>query len=166
MQLSKPDYYNNLDKIYKKIWDLLSNGLADRNSTFHIPVFTCGYDTKFDSRIVVLRGINKKEMKIWFHTDIRSHKIKDLKSNSIASLLFYDKTEKVQLRIAGKVKVNYQNQITEKSWKKTAHMSRQCYLGKNAPGSDVSIPTSGLTEEIDNMKYSIEEVKLVIKIFV
>ena len=157
MQLSKPDYYNNLDEIYKKIWSLLSNGLANRNSAFHIPVFTCGYDTKFDSRIVVLRGISKKEMKIWFHTDIRSHKIKALKSNSIASLLFYDKTEKIQLRIAGKVKVNYQNQITEKSWKKTAHMSRQCYLGNKAPGINVSEPTSGLTNDFDNLKYTIEE---------
>ena len=36
-------------------------------------------------------------------------------------------------------------------------MSRQCYLGDNAPGSYVSFPSSGLTQEIDNLKYSIKE---------
>tara|TARA_B110000003_G_scaffold253979_1_gene269639 strand:+ start:198 stop:812 length:615 start_codon:yes stop_codon:yes gene_type:complete len=165
VHLSKPDYYDNLDKIYKKIWDLLSNGLADRNSTFHIPVFTSGHENKFDSRVVVLRGIDEEKMKIWFHSDIRSKKIKDLKLNPTSSFLFYDKIEKIQLRVIGEVRVNYQNKITEKSWKKTAHMSRQCYLGDKAPGSNSSIPTSGLTKEIDNLKYAIEDSEIGYKNF-
>jgi len=107
--------------------------------------------------MVVLRGINKKDKNLWFHTDIRSKKIRILKANPIASLLFYDKEEKIQLRITGKVKINYQNSIAQKSWNKTTHMSRKCYLGNEAPGSDTLSPTSGLTEEIDNHKYSIEE---------
>ena len=157
MQKNKPDYYNNLDKIYSKIWDLLNLGLQDRNASFHLPVFICGEDTNFDGRIVVLRGVNEKNKKIWFHTDIRSKKIRILKSNPESSMLFYDKEEKIQLRIIGIAKINHQNDITEKSWKKTAHISRQCYLGEKAPGSKVSIPTSGLSENIDNFKYSIEE---------
>ena len=157
MQINKPDYYNNLDKIYLKIWDLLKNGLLDRNAPFHIPVFISGSQNKFDGRIVVLRGIDKKEKKIWFHSDIRSNKIKVLKSNSKAGLLFYDKSEKIQLRIFGSTKISYKNEITEKAWKKTAHMSRQCYLGNDAPGTESFKPTSGLTDNIDNLKYSLEE---------
>ena len=157
MQINKPDYYNDLDKIYLKIWDLLENGFKNRNAPYHIPVFISGNQNKFDGKIVVLRGIDKKEKKIWFHSDIRSNKIKTLKSNSQASLLFYDKSEKVQLRICVSAKINYKNEITEKSWKKTAHMSRQCYLGDKAPGADTFKPTSGLTENIDNLKYSVEE---------
>jgi len=157
VQINKPDYYNDLDKIYLKIWNLLENGLANRNAPFHIPVFIAGKQKKFDGRIVVLRGIDKKEKKIWFHSDIRSNKIKILKSNPQASLLFYDKSEKIQLRIFCSVKINFKNEMTKKSWKKTAHMSRQCYLGDKAPGTDVIEPTSGLTDNIDNLKYSIEE---------
>jgi len=157
VQINKPDYYNDLDKIYLKIWNLLENGLANRNAPFHIPVFIVGEQNKFDGRIVVLRGIDRKEKKIWFHSDIRSKKIKILKSNPQANLLFYDKSEKIQLRILGSVKINFKNEMTKKSWKKTAHMSRQCYLGDKAPGTDVIEPTSGLTENIDNLKYSIEE---------
>ena len=157
MQKNIPDYYNDLDKVYSKIWDLLNLGLKDRNASFHLPVFICGKDTNFDGRVVVLRGVNEKNKKIWFHSDIRSKKIKILKNNPESSMLFYDKEKKIQLRIIGITKINYQNDITEKSWKKTTHMSRQCYLGEKAPGSNISIPASGLSKNIDNFEYSIEE---------
>ena len=165
MQINKPDYYNDLDKIYSKIWNLLNSGLLNRDAPFHIPVFICGNKNKFDGRIVVLRGIDEKEKKIWFHSDIRSNKIKILKSNPEANLLFYDKNEKIQLRISGIAKINYQNHISKKSWEKTAHMSRQCYLGSKAPGSNVSLPTSGLSNDIDNLKYTKEESEIGYKNF-
>ena len=165
METIKPDYYNNLEKVYSKIWQLLNLGLQNRNAPFHIPIFICGNDSKFDGRIVVLRGIEEKQKKIWFHSDIRSDKVKILKSNPKAVLLFYDKVEKIQLRISGDTKINYQNDITKKAWKKTVHMSRQCYLGKNAPGTNSSTPTSGLTENIDNLKYTIEESEIGYKNF-
>ena len=157
MQKNKPEYYNNIDKVYIKIWDLLKVGLLDRNSALHIPVFTCGEKNNFDSRIIVLRGVEQKNRSIWFHSDIRSKKIKILENNSKGNFLFYDKSEKIQLKISGKTKVNYKNEITKKSWNKTSHMSRQCYLGKNGPGSKISNPTSGLSEKVDNFKYTIEE---------
>jgi len=157
VQKNKPDYYNDLDKIYLKIWELLKIGLQNRDLPFHIPIFICGNKEKFDGRIVVLRGVDEKEKKIWFHSDIRSNKIKILKSSPDATFLFYDKSEKIQLRISGNIKINYQNHISRKSWGKTAHMSRQCYLGNKAPGSDTSLPTSGLTVDVDNLKFTKEE---------
>jgi len=157
VQKNKPDYYNDLDKIYLKIWELLKIGLQNRDLPFHIPVFICGNKVKSDGRIVVLRGVNEKEKKIWFHSDVRSCKIKILKSNSEATFLFYDKNEKIQLRIFGNTKINYKNDITKNSWRKTAHMSRQCYLGDKPPGSNSLGPTSGLTYDVDNLKYTIEE---------
>ena len=62
MQNNKPNYYNDLDKIYSKIWNLLNSGLLNRDAPFHIPVFICGNKNKFDGRIVVLRGIDEKEI--------------------------------------------------------------------------------------------------------
>ena len=162
---NKPDYYNNLDEVYSKTWKLLNEGLRNRDASFHIPVFICGDKNKFDGRIVVLRGVDKKEKKIWFHSDIRSNKVKILKSNSKSNLIFYDKSEKIQLRISGKVKINHLNNVSKKAWTKTVHMSRQCYLGNKAPGSNVNIPTSGLSEKIDNLKYTLEESEIGYKNF-
>ena len=157
MQISKSSFYNDLNKTYQKIWELLNLGLKNRNSPFHIPVFICGNENKYDGRIVVLRGINENEKKIWFHSDVRSNKIKNIKYNPSTSLLFYDKSDKVQLRIDGTCKVNYQNETSKNSWRKTAHISRQCYLGLKAPRSNSNIATSGLTKNIDDFNYSIEE---------
>ncbi len=165
MQKNKPDYYNDLDKVYLRIWELFKLGLKDRNLPFHIPVFICGNKDKSNGRIVVLRGVDENEKKIWFHSDIRSNKIKILKSNAKAVLLFYDKNEKIQLRVSGYTKINYQNHVSQKSWGNTAHLSRQCYLGDKAPGTKVSIPTSGLTTEVDNLKYTKEESEIGYKNF-
>ena len=165
MQNNKPKYYNDLDKVHLKIWSLLEAGLKDRESSFHIPVFICGNKNEFDGRIVVLRGVDQKEKKIWFHSDIRSNKVKILKSNSDATFLFYDKKEKIQLRISVISKINFQNNITEKSWKKTVHMSRQCYLGEKPPGSISAQASSGLNNDIDNLKYTLEESEIGYKNF-
>ena len=95
MNKNKPEYYNDLDKIYLKIWNLLDLGLKNRDASFHIPVFICNNKSKSEGRIVVLRGVDIKEKKIWFHSDIRSNKVKNLKNNPEAALLFYDKNEKI-----------------------------------------------------------------------
>jgi len=154
---TQPEYYNDLDKIYLKIWNLLTLGLEKRDSPYHIPVFICSNNEFFDGRIIVLRGVSEQDKKIWFHSDIRSNKIRALKLNPKATLLFYDKTEKIQLRISCKIIINYQNDITESSWQKNAHMSRQCYLGENAPGAEIASASSGLTSDVDNFKYTIKE---------
>ena len=129
MQKKKPDYYNDLEKTYIKTWDLLEYGLLKRDSPFHIPVFICGKNNLFDGRVIVLRDLDKNNKSLSFHTDIRSNKIKSLKVNPLGTFLFYDKVEKIQLRIICNTKIHHQNDKTIKSWKKTVHMSRQCYLG-------------------------------------
>ena len=165
MKTNKHDFYNNLDKVYLKILSLLEKGLANRDNPFHIPVFICGDKKIFDGRIVVLRGFDKKNKSLSFHSDIRSNKIKILKINPIGSLLFYDKKEKIQLRASCKIKIHYQNDKAKSSWEKTAHMSRQCYLGNKAPGYETLEPTSGLSKDVDNSKYTIEESEIGYKNF-
>ncbi len=42
-------------------------------------------------------------------------------------MLFYDKEEKIQVRLKVECTVNHNNEITKESWSKTAHISRKCY---------------------------------------
>ena len=76
MQKYKPEYYNDLDKAYSKIWNLLNSGLQNRDAPFHIPVFICGNNNKSDGRIVVLRGIDEKEKKYGFIAILDQTKLK------------------------------------------------------------------------------------------
>jgi len=71
--------------------------------------------------------------------------------------LFYDKEEKIQVRLKVECTVNHDNDITKQSWLKTGHMSRKCYLVDNGPGTESNNPTSGLKPELDNFEFTMEQ---------
>jgi pyridoxamine 5'-phosphate oxidase len=150
-------YYENFREIEKKIWLMLNDAVTNRKSPFRIPVFICGEQSDFDGRIVVLRKADKNNKIVQFHSDIRSDKIKKLKKNTNASILFYDKEEKIQVRLKVKCLVNHANEVTRESWFKTQHISRKCYLVDDSPGSESTIPTSGLKPELDNFEFTKEK---------
>ena len=153
----QPAYYENFSEIIKKIWLMLDDAITNRSSQFRIPTFICGDQSDFDGRIVVLRKSDKKNNIVQFHSDIRSDKIEKLKKNSNASMLFYDKEEKIQVRLKVECKVNHNNDVTKESWSKTQHISRKCYLVDNGPGTESAIPTSGLKPELDNFEFTMEQ---------
>jgi len=136
---------------------MLDNAIKDRNSQFRIPVFICGSQGDFDGRIVVLRKSDQSNNLIQYHSDIRSNKIAKLKSNKNASMLFYDKDEKIQVRLKVECTVHHDSKITKESWLKTGHMSRKCYLVDNGPGTESPSPTSGLKPELDNFEFTMEQ---------
>jgi 3-hydroxyisobutyrate dehydrogenase len=153
----QPAYYEDLSEIKNKVWLMLSDSITNRGSQFRIPVFICGDQNNFDGRIVVLRKADQTNNFIQYHSDIRSDKIEKLKKNKNASMLFYDKEEKIQVRLKVECTVNHDNKITKESWLKTGHMSRKCYLVDNGPGTESDIPTSGLKPELDNFEFSMEQ---------
>jgi len=153
----QPAYYEDFKEIKKKIWSMLENAVTDRSSPFRIPVFICGNQLDLDGRIVVLRKADIKNNLVQFHSDIRSDKIEKLKKNSKAAMLFYDKEEKIQVRLKVECLVNHNNNITKESWSRTQHISRKCYLVDNGPGTESDIPTSGLKPELDNFEFTMEQ---------
>ena len=153
----QPAYYEDFKEIKKKIWSMLDDAVTNRSSQFRIPVFICGDQKDFDGRIVVLRKSDQSNNLVQFHSDIRSDKIAKLKSNKNASMLFYDKEEKIQVRLKVQCTVNHENDITKESWLKTGHISRKCYLVDSGPGTESDSPTSGLKPELDNFEFTMEQ---------
>jgi len=152
-----PSYYEDSKEIEKKIWSLLTNAVSDRSSEFRTPIFICGNNKDLDGRVVVLRKADQQNNFIQYHSDIRSSKIEKIKKNQNCSILFYGKEEKIQLRIKVECEVNYNNDITRESWKKTGHISRKCYLITNGPGTESEKPTSGLNNKFDKFDFTKEE---------
>ena len=153
----QPAYYENFSEIKKKIWLMLNNAVTNRSSSFRIPIFICGNQEDFDGRIVVLRKSDQSNNLVQYHSDLRSDKIAKLKNNRNAAMLFYDKKEKIQVRLKVECTVNHENEITNKSWSKTSHISRKCYLVDNGPGVESPIPTSGLKPELDNFEFTMKQ---------
>ena len=153
----QPAYYEDFKEIKKKIWSMLVDAVTNRSSTFRIPVFVWGDQKDFDGRIVVLRKSDQSNSLLQFHSDIRSEKITKLKNNKNASMLFYDKEEKIQVRLKVECIINHNNEITKESWSKTGHISRKCYLVDNGPGTESQAPTSGLKPELDSYEFTMEQ---------
>ena len=153
----QPAYYEDFSEIKKKIWLMLDDAVINRSSQFRIPTFICGNQSDFDGRIVVLRKSDQQNSLVQFHSDIRSDKIQKLKKNPNAAMLFYDKEEKIQVRLKVECTVNHNNNVTKESWSKTQHISRKCYLVDNGPGTESDIPTSGLKPELDNFEFTMEQ---------
>ena len=153
----QPAYYEDFKEIKKKIWSMLDDAVTNRSSQFRIPVFICGDQSDFDGRVVVLRKSDHTNNLVQFHSDIRSDKIPKLKSNKNASMLFYDKEEKIQVRLKVECTINHNNETTKESWSKTGHISRKCYLVDNGPGTESPTPTSGLKPGLDNFEFAMEQ---------
>ena len=153
----QPAYYEDFNEIKKKIWHMLDDAIKNRSSQFRIPTFICGNGDDIDGRIVVLRKSDQSNNLVQFHSDIRSDKIEILKKNPNASMLFYDKDEKIQVRLKVNCVINHKNEITKTSWYKTQHISRKCYLVEKGPGTESDVPTSGLKPELDNFDYTKEQ---------
>ena len=153
----QPAYYENLEEIQKKLWSMLDDAVVNRSSPFRIPVFICTDQNDIDGRIVVLRKSDKNNNILQFHTDLRSPKVNILKKNKNASFVFYDKEEKIQLRVKVICEINNKNSLTEESWKKTQHISRRCYLTDSGPGSVSENPTSGIISKLEDFDYTMEQ---------
>ena len=153
----QPAYYENLEEIQNKYWSMLDDAIINRGSPFRIPVFICTHQDEIDGRIVVLRRSDRRNNLLQFHTDFRSPKVNIIKKNSKASLLFYDKEEKIQLRIKVDCIINNQNSISEESWKKTQHISRRCYLTDSPPGTSSENPTSGMISKLEDFDYTMDQ---------
>ena len=153
----QPAYYENLEEIQNKYWSMLNDAVTNRASPFRIPVFICANQEEVDGRIIVLRKSDRKNNLLQFHTDLRSPKVDILKKNKKASLVFYDKEEKIQLRVKVECEINNQNSITQESWKKTQHISRRCYLTDSPPGTTSENPTSGMISKLEDFDYTMEQ---------
>ena len=98
-----------------------SNNLSSSNDNFP------------ESRTVVLRGIDKEPLSIYFNADFRSPKVKQLIENPFCSALFYDKDRRVQLRCKAKAEIHYKDELSDKVWLTPPLQSRKCYMGPYSP---------------------------------
>ena len=156
----------NSDEIFENIKVNLIRGVKDRKHGFHTPVFSnINFEGFVESRVVVLRNFDPKNMILNFHSDFRSPKVLSLKSNNKSLFVFYDYKLKIQLRIKTVSVINNQNTISKDMWDKTKLYSRKCYLTQKAPSSITSFPEDGIDMNFRGKEPSKEESEIGYKNF-
>jgi hypothetical protein len=133
-----------LEKVLTSIWELISDGTANSNKSFHTPVIGTVTNDSASIRTVVLRKFDLEKLLLIFHTDIRSNKIQELIDNSNLTWLFYDPTERVQVRILSSAVILTDGDLFEAQWNSTQLMSRRCYTITEKPGTITASPSSGI----------------------
>lgn len=144
-----PAYYDDLDLSFEEAWGLVGAGITNRNSPAHYPTVGTVDETGTPQlRIMILRDLSRKDRTLRFHTDARSIKVDQLRQNAAASVLIYDPSAKVQIRLSGKAQLSFQDETADAAWSGSTPFARRCYMAEAAPGTALEHPSSGLPEWI------------------
>ena len=142
---------NKKEELLERANFILQDGVKNRDSLFHTLVLSSLCDGEIESRVMVLREFNEKKRILRFHSDFRSNKIKELEKDNKTTVIGYDPNLKVQIRLIGETKINYQNEDTQKSWESSQAISKKCYSVKEGSSAKIENPTRK-TEKIDFLK--------------
>ena len=143
---------NNPKKIFSAEWKELQNAVKDASHDYHLMTLSTSTNNKPESRTVVLRHVDKEDYLLSFHTDTRSPKYDQLKSNPDVSIIFYSVNKRTQLRITGNASDCKDDKLLESKWMSMNKNSKECYLGEIAPSGKIpegEIINKVVTEEQD-----------------
>jgi pyridoxamine 5'-phosphate oxidase len=158
MENNRINYINySLNDLEQDCWTRLVMGATKSRTPFHTPSIATLANGEVNLRTVVLRKTLPVERELRFHTDIRSPKWNELAINTSISALFYDASERIQLRVKGKAVLHHTNDLTAKAWETTSLSSRKCYLTLHSPSNFADSSTSGLTEDIEQENFTLAE---------
>ena len=132
----------NKNDLKKKAFEILSDGVKNRDSLFHTLTLSTIDRGKIDSRVMVLREFIAKKRYLKFHTDQRSKKIQEIKSNPVAAVIGYDPSQKIQIRLQGNLSFSHQDNKTSEAWNASQHISKKCYSVKSGSSSVIKSPAS------------------------
>ena len=138
-------------------WRLLEEAVHNSKSGMHQAVVASVQQELAVMRTVVLRRVDRADRRIYFHTDIRSEKVKDIHTHGMLSWLTYDQGYRTQLRMSGPTIIHHQDELCRAHWDKTAHSSRRGYLQSLKPGTPVNSVHDAFDEKRRHVKYTMKE---------
>ena len=131
---------NNPDEILKVELNDLHSAVKDASHEYHLFTIATLNNKIPEIRTVVLRDFNFEKYQISFHTDTRSPKYNQVKSNPVISALFYSTQKRTQLRLHGNATVCKDKNLLNTLWSNLNKDSRECYQGEVPPSEKIPKP--------------------------
>lgn len=123
-----------------EIWNLINDAVSTKKNPLKtVCLSTTGINGFPESRIVVLRNVNKETKTIEIHTDSRSEKYQQLISNPNSSLLFYDPENLRQIRMLAFAKTYHQNEVALQVLNTLSVLAKNLYGLDTHPGTEGKI---------------------------
>ena len=101
-----PIEYNEISQTLESADLILTNAVGNAKTLFHTLVVSSIDNNQVATRVMVLREFNFKERYLRFHTDYRAAKIQQYSNNNSASVLGYDTSLKIQIKLQGSIYVH------------------------------------------------------------
>ena len=153
-----------LESIYDSIWSELKEGAVKRKHPFHLCFLSSisSQNSGADSRIVILRDVNVKDLLLRSNCDTRSNKAKDIRKNPHTTLLFYDQVKKIQIRIKAESEIIDNLSIVEPIWSASQEISKRCYYSPPPPSTNLDAPFSNELLDLDDQKLGVNIFGLIV----
>ncbi len=128
------------ENYFDELKDALHQGADDKDHPFrYFCLATVGVENMVRQRTIVLRKVSP-ELELTFFTDYRSKKVMHIHENHKVSLLFYDASKLLQVRIDGLARIDKNEQEIQAYWKEIEGSRRKDYTTTSAPGSELKNP--------------------------
>lgn len=143
----------SLPELQAAIWAELSHACGNSRHPWRLPCLATVHQGIPCQRTVVLRRVDHASCQLYAHTDLRTAKIGQMKGNSAVSWLFYHPERRIQLVMAGVVRLHLDDAIADHDWAQLDAASQIPYLAPFAPGTPADVPSVNLpvgarTEEL------------------
>lgn len=141
---------DDLDAVLDEIWRRLHRGAADKRAAFNtVHLGTLGERGWPEVRAVILRRAEPSKRRLIVHSDRRAAKIAQIEADGRASLLFWDPSAKLQLRVWGQAYVLADDPLADEEWARTHDGTRAIYRVPQPPGRVLADPVEGDGERGD-----------------
>ncbi len=133
---------HQLDEIPQIIFAEFRKGTVQKKHPFRNVVLSTVHEKHPKSRWVVCRKLTENQRLLIF-TDLRSHKIEEIRSNNRCGLLFYNSRQGLQIRVQGMALLHSQDDLTSKYWVGVQGNGLNSYTTVLPPGSSIAKKDEG-----------------------
>ncbi len=127
-------HLHSLDEILSTIWSSLKHAIGTPADPWSLATFGTSTVARSYLRSVVIRDVDQAASTITIHTDARSTKLTQIRSNPAICLHLYDWNERVQIVAYGQASIHHNDVVTAQQWSRTTLSSRRAYLAPLPPG--------------------------------
>ncbi len=129
----------SLPGVVDAAWSAIERGCTDRWTPWGLPTLaTQGKDGAPEARVLALRGVERAQRVLWFHTDKRSAKVAGLARDARASVLFWSAEDAVEVRLGGTVRIHADGVEADRAWSEASPLSRSAAQIALAPGTPLT----------------------------
>lgn len=149
-----PEWWTALDDFHAHIWETLAAGAARQHPAARfLALATAGQTGGAEARMVVLRGADRERGQLVVHTDTLSAKVAELRADPRASLLLWDPSVQLQVRLKAEIGIDT-GDVVRDDWEMIPETARRVYGNEPEPGGIMDTPQT-LTVSPDRARFAV-----------